>query len=277
MTKIEWTHGEGYVGRTWNPTLGCDKVSAGCTNCYAIRQAFRMACMGRPEYSGLTYQRADGSMNWTGQVNLMHSRLNAPFGWKEPSMVFVDSMSDLFHEDVPDAFIAEVFGTMAYSPEHIYQVLTKRPERMRRFVSEWVDFRSVLKNVWFGVSTEDQEQADARIPYLLDTPAAVRFLSVEPQLGDVELYDFVGTRRPDNVGIHWVITGGESGPGARPYDPQWAVSLIRQCRLLGVPVFVKQMGAKPVGLKLHSRKGNDWSEWPEELRVREFPKVAVHA
>ncbi len=258
-------------------------------------------------------------------------------GFQHERRIFVDSMSDLFHEDVPDEVIDRVFAVMALTPQHTYQVLTKRPERMRDYFAmpapgeerasdrimaatyEVADYAKAfyrepsgwpLPNVWLGVSVEDQERADERIPHLLSTPAAVRFLSMEPLLGPVEFSDV--SRRSDAVeqlgrralaGIDWVIVGGESGPHARPFDIAWARSLRDQCQQAGVAFFLKQLGAHVLdrhttcadthppeecwpdittrveGHRVHLRHshGSNADEWPEDLRVREFPRSAVSA
>lgn len=233
-TKIEWTEA------TWNPVTGCDRVSPGCDNCYAERIATRF---GRP---------------FIGEVQLHPARLDIPLRWRKPRRVFVNSVSDLFHPDVPDEFIERVFFTMGAAPRHTFQVLTKRPQRMAKLLDEAFRHRLVqehglssayrtwpLPNVWLGVSVENQRYADLRIPHLLATPAAVRFLSVEPMLGPVRLdeRDIIDDVALDEfVGVDWVIVGGESGPGARPMDPQWGRDVRDQCTAAGVPYFFKQWG-----------------------------------
>lgn len=228
VSKIEWTDS------TWSPVTGCTKVSEGCDHCYAETIAHRFA--GTKAYpNGF-------------DVTLRPERLDQPLRWKRPRKVFVNSMSDLFHEDVPDDYIARVFAVMALAPQHTFQVLTKRPGRMRSLLSS-EDFKSAvflategrfegyfpwpLPNVWLGTSVENQKWADVRIPLLLDTPTAVRFLSCEPLLGPVELSPWL---------LDWVICGGESGPGARPMHPDWARSLRDQCQATTVPFHFKQWG-----------------------------------
>lgn len=269
MTKIEWTQ------RTWNPVTGCTKVSPGCDHCYAEGIARRFA--GTPAFpNGF-------------DVTLHPERIEAPLRWRKPAKVFVNSMSDLFHDDVPDHFIESVFEVMALTPQHTYQVLTKRPGRMRSLLNRWTaeGARNVLvspappvagigapwplTNVWLGVSVEDQKWADVRIPILLDTPAAVRFLSCEPLLGPVDLkpwMEFYETNLSMVIpGLHWVIVGGESGPGARRMELDWAGYLVGQCQRTMTPVFVKQLGSA------HGpHKGGDISTWPAELQVREYPE-----
>lgn len=246
-TKIEWTD------RTWNPVTGCTKVSPGCDHCYADSIATRFAG---------TKAFPNGF-----DVTLRHDRLADPLRWRKPARVFVNSMSDLFHADVPDGFIWSVFCRMAVARRHTFQILTKRHGRMRSLLTRWAadgwiarDHRmswndlsryvvdSALPNVWLGVSVEDQKRADLRIPALLDTPAAVRFLSCEPLLGPVVLCRGCAADQPcaldrgPGSGIDWVIVGGESGPRARPMHPRWARDLRDECREGGVPFFFKQWG-----------------------------------
>ena len=274
-TKIEWTDA------VWNPVTGCDKVSAGCKNCYAERVAGRF---------------------WKDRkftdVRCHPERLDQPLRWKKPRRVFVNSMSDLFHQDVPTEFIYEVFEIMAKSKQHTFQVLTKRPERMAFLLNEgrmghilWrnnTGIETPLLNVWLGVSVEDQKSFYERVPYLLNTPAAIRFLSCEPLLEQINL-DIPTSTSGKNL-IHWVIAGGESGPGARPCKDTWIESIIDQCKGFDIPVFVKQLGSnikfcicmdddeKTVLVESHKKymnishpKGGDIDEWPEHLRIREFP------
>jgi protein gp37 len=341
-TGIQWTD------VVWNPVTGCTKVSAGCAHCYAETFAGRQ--MG----------------GWKGRaftdVRCHPERLDAPLRGRTPRRVFVNSMSDLFHPDVPDQFIIDVFGVMALAHWHTFQVLTKRPERMcallgagdhgilRQFMllqqnggtstrnvfraldlkrRDNVEWRWPLPNVWLGVSVENQETANARIPLLLQTPAARRFVSAEPLLGPIDLMRIDTTSdtdpgysalelRDDDEGdlvetLDWVIVGGESGPHARPCDVAWIRSIAEQCRAAAVPCFVKQLGAHvrdrndagfegdklggwpmvteyewldgfrqnfqgdPVRVCLKHRKGGDPEEWPEDLRVREFPAIAARS
>lgn len=351
---IAWTE------TTWNPLRGCSRVSDGCRNCYAEKVAGRFSGPGQP-YDGLVRLSAEGKhgrARWNGSVRFLPEKLAEPLRWTRPRRVFVNSMSDLFHESVPFEQVAAIFGVMAASPRHTFQVLTKRPVRALEFF-RWLDVEAPigvpsdpdspwwrvfhcfmaafnaakgiddagalaqaqrllttdkisgttwpLPNVWLGVSVEDQKTADARIPLLLDTPAAVRWVSYEPALGPV---DFTGIgrnafSRPDDyydatVGLDWIVVGGESGPGARPFDLAWARSTIEQTRQTPCRVFVKQLGAKPIAdhanvrglrwaqvdprdyghgddhvlVRLADRKGGDMDEWPEDLRVREWPEVA---
>lgn len=249
-TYIEWTDA------TWNPVTGCTRVSPGCVNCY-IDWAPPFRVEGR-HFTDRDGNRSHAIGATTG-VRLHPDRLDWPLrkrSWRG-KRVFVCSLADLFHDDVPDEYIARVFAVMALTPEVTYQVLTKRPARMRALLASgtfagmvWRDVDDPswpLPNVWMGVTVEDQERADQRIPILLDTPAAVRWLSCEPLLGPVNLGRAVGTYyggdpREDESGIDWVVVGGESGPGARPMHPDWARSLRDQCRDAGVPFLFKQWG-----------------------------------
>ena len=226
-SSIEWTNA------TWNPTAGCKRCSSGCANCYAIPFAHRMASNPNRKVSaasaGLTRKRRTG-LDWAGAIRCLPERLANPFKWVKPRLVFVNSMSDLFHDDVPLAFIRSVFGVMGAADWHTYQILTKRAERLEELAASlpWHD------NVWMGVSVENQENA-WRVDHLRRTGAKVKFLSVEPLLGPVTL---------DLTGTDWVITGGESGPKARPFDPAWAASVRDQCRAAGAKFFHKQNGGR---------------------------------
>lgn len=326
MTTIQWTD------ETWNPVTGCSRVSEGCRHCYIERTPpFRM-----------------GGRKLGDPVQLHHDRLEQPLHWKKPRRVFVNSLSDLFHEDVPGDFINKVFAMMALCPQHTFQILTKRPHRALSFLSidgagnavrgrAWemlgylpnYDHDDVLHrpwplpNVWLGVSVEDQQTADERIPILLQTPAAVRWVSAEPLLGPINLDRIDGAvLDPDYKGLHisaliggsktqtpwhlnWVVVGGESGSKGRSCDLAWIRSIVRQCKSAAVPCFVKQLGDYVLdrndagfdgemptdwpmdtdvddpanewdwqGAKIRIRlnkKGGDPAEWPEDLRVREFP------
>jgi protein gp37 len=235
-STIEWTEA------TWNPVTGCTKVSPGCAHCYA--ETFAERFRGVP---GHTYEQGFDLRLWP-------ERLDLPLRWRKPRRVFVNSMSDLFHEDVPDAFVAEVFAVMAQASRHTFQVLTKRPERLAALAPSlpWP------ANVWMGVSIENRRFVH-RADYLRQIPAAVRFISAEPLLGPLE--------RLSLDGIDWLIVGGESGPRARPMDLAWARDVVAQCRTDGVAPFVKQLGVRWAG---HG-KGGDMEAWPEDLRIREMP------
>ncbi len=254
-SKIEWTDA------TWNPTTGCTKVSAGCKHCYAERQAKRL-------WAAHYGPNLDGSPRTFGDVRIHPERLVLPSRWRKPRMVFVDSMSDLFHADVSDYFIGQVFEVMAKATQHTFQVLTKRPLRMHAWAL--ANRPDPVRNVWLGVSAEDQITWDARVGYLLATPAALRFVSCEPLLGPINV---ARCRCPmcqtypnlaHSSGVNWVIVGGESGPGARSMDMHDAADIVAHCKAMRVPVFVKQMsGVRP-------EKNID--NFPPTLRVREYPK-----
>lgn len=313
MTKsgIEWTDRS-----DWNPMRGCTRVSEGCRNCYAERIAGRFSAPGQP-FHGFATQTESGA-RWTGRVELIPERLDLPLRWRKPSRIFTNSAFDLFHESVPDEWIDQVFAVMALAQHHTFQVLTKRAARMRAYMTtprtvegaSWDRWTQVamgigysvrrgyagsggvaarpLPNIWLGVSAEDQKRADERIPHLLATPAAVRWVSAEPLLGPVALHHI-----PDRLGesschvnaltgarwypgcgsvssqthpgprLDWVVAGGESGPGARPMHPAWARSLRDQCAAAGVAFFMKQMsGARKSAMP----------PIPEDLLIREMPK-----
>lgn len=257
-TVIQWTD------RVWNPVRGCSMVSAGCENCYAMRQAHRFSGQGQP-YANLTEVGPHGP-RWNGKVTLHPELLDLPLRWRKPSRIFVNSMSDLFHEDVPDSFIDSVFAVMSVTPRHTYQILTKRPERMRAYIRQqrhgyiWAQAYKIngiqppsgrvpppfpYPNVHLIVSCEDQKTADERIPILIDTPAAVRGVSLEPLIGPVDLSSIGGKKEPRR--LDWVIVGGESGPNARPMHPDWVRSIRDQCHAAGTAFFFKQWGAwKPI-------------------------------
>jgi protein gp37 len=303
-TGISWTD------ETWNPTVGCSRVSPGCVNCYAEHSA---AMVNRTQGKKSVYSKllrvVDGDPRWNGVVNLVPERLDQPLRWKRPRRIFVNSMSDLFHEALSNEDIAAVFGAMAAAPGHTYQVLTKRAKRMRAWFA-WVvraaqesnngvgmtvaafcfchaQRRSFegptdtlftagdvvdrgigaawpLPNVWLGVSTENQEAADDRIPELLETPAAVRFISAEPLLGDTTIWAYLkGALRDESLaklggsslpGLDWVIVGCESGAGARPCDVAWLRAIRDQCLAAGVALFLKQAVERWDGV---------WPETPE--------------
>lgn len=367
MSNIEWTDA------TWNPVIGCTPVSPGCLNCYAASMAIRLEGMAKKKPNGYEprhrkdHERSIGNGSdtdvpddqrtvriaqvragravFTGDVRCLPDRINEPMKWRKPRRVFVNSMSDLFHEDVPLEFVDRVFAVMAWCPRHTFQVLTKRPERMAAYMGDRETLERIqmhagvggpepwpFPNVWLGTSVERQQEADDRIPHLLRCPAAVRFLSCEPLLGPVDLHldreylidvmDLDDEREAGRRGtypfrsappwartrrrhlIHWVIVGGESGPGSRPCDVEWIRGIVKQCKDAGVPCFVKQLGARivlrndshdewPRGgdeliydhegpgwtyqgekheARLRDPKGGNPQEWPEDLRVREWPQ-----
>ena len=269
MTKIEWTE------RTWNPIAGCTPVSSGCANCYAERMAGRLVAMKQSKYAGTVEKRA-GRWRWTGKINLDERKLSIPLRTRRPTTWFVNSMSDLFHPDVPFEFITRVFDVMCswrwpskaaeregneenlVDPGHTYQVLTKRPERILPWL-EWVAHNwpgdspfnvhdGIPRHVWLGTSVEDQRTADERIPHLLRVPASVRFLSCEPLLEHIDLSLDIGRAMSvvadlERARLHWAIVGGESGPSARPCNVEWIRAIVEQCADAGVACFVKQLGA----------------------------------
>jgi protein gp37 len=231
QSNIEWTEA------TWNPITGCSKVSAGCKNCYAERLASRLQAMRNPRYrNGF-------------KVTLHHDLVELPKHWREPRLIFVNSMSDLFHEQVPLEFIQDLFATMRACPQHTFQILTKRNERLRRVAShlEWPP------NVWMGVSVEDS-RALRRIDDLRTVPAVVRFLSCEPLIGSLAGIDLTD--------IHWVIVGGESGWGARPMKIEWIREIFRACRMQKVPFFFKQWGGVRKDLTGRMLRGRTYDEMP---------------
>jgi protein gp37 len=285
QSNIEWTDA------TWNPIVGCSIKSPGCINCYAQKMAHRLSHNpATPHYRGTTKMTKTGPVFSGLILEASEKTLLAPLRWKKPRRIFVNSMGDLFHESIPDEWIDKVFAVMALCPQHQFQVLTKRAERMRDYFARhdtqgrvlhsacfdhkkdealiafakwnirgYLDIPWPLPNVWLGISAERQQEADERIPHLLQTPAAIRFVSCEPLLGPINLKrisvaghgwqdvlegwrdctDYPGR---ENV-LDWVIAGGESGPGARPMHPDWACSLQRQCAHADVPFFFKQWGA----------------------------------
>ncbi len=234
-TRIEWTQA------TWNPTTGCTKVSAGCRNCYAERMARRLQAMGQPRYrNGF-------------EITAHEEMLDRPLTWRRPHLIFVNSMSDLFHEDLPLAFIQRVFAVMVEADRHVFQILTKRAERL----VELKDRLAWPKNVWMGVTVEDADYV-RRIDRLRQVPASVRFVSLEPLLGPIDELPLEG--------IDWVIVGGESGPGARPMDSQWVRAIRDRCVGANVPFFFKQWGG--VNKKTAGRvlDGRVWDEMPYNQR-----------
>ena len=246
MSKIEWLARPGTAPHSWNPITGCTRVSPGCENCYAETMSHRLGAMGQPKYQGVTKP----SGKWSGKMILHPELLTGPHKWKKPCTIFVCSMSDLFHPDVPDGFIHSLLENTIN--RHTYIILTKRAERMAEIMTEWaIEGDGYYENVWLGVSVEDQERADERIPQILKVPAAVRFLSVEPLLApiDLKLRKVVQFDSGSGIGhlpIDWVIAGGESGPGARPCNIDWLQSIRDQCYEAGVPCFIKQLGSAPV-------------------------------
>ena len=246
-STIEWTDA------TWNPVAGCTIVSPGCTNCYAMRMAARLEAMGNAKYHGLTHLNGRRP-SWTGRVTSNEASLDIPLRWKKPRFVFVNSMSDLFHPEVPESFIRRVWTTMAAAPHHTFQILTKRPQRMQAIA----DRLDLLPNVWLGTSVETSDYL-WRIRELQATRATVRFVSFEPLLGPVNDAQLAG--------IHWAIVGGESGPGARPMASDWVRSIRDRCTEQNVAFFFKQWGGtrkKHTGRELD---GRTWNATPVPKRL----------
>lgn len=327
-TSISW------IDTTWNPLRGCSRVSSGCEHCYAESQAGRFSGPGQP-YEGLVRKTSQG-WKWTGDVKIIEKDLEVPLHWKNPRRIFVNSMSDLFHERVTDQWLLMIFDVMRRCPRHTFQILTKRPERMAnicqrlRFDPDYLDRRprhlslqyrtpgngvmwladsadgpgyrlmggkgcTGMTWVWMGVSCENQATADERIPWLLQTPAAVHFLSCEPLIESTDLREWLHGEHRDagecekwiqgdfvdfcaHTPLHWIIVGGESGSKARPCNMAWIRSIVQQCQQAQVPCFVKQLGAWPYSKEdredhflLRNRKGADPSEWPNDLQVQQFP------
>lgn len=317
-------HGISWTEVTWNPIRGCSRVSEGCRECYAEGVAARFSGPGQP-YEGLAklvsvdrWKKGVGGVEerreprWTGVVAFVDDHLADPLRWKKPRRVFVNSMSDLFHEKVPNDWIDRIFAVMALAPKHTFQTLTKRAERMREYCNELDTRRRIgiamldlikegefnsdgitvplehrpdstdeeprfwsawpLPNVWMGVSAENQETADERVQLLLQTPAAVRWVSYEPALGPV---DFTNLHPPNYTNafghscglpnLDWIVCGGESGPRARPMGVDWAIQAREQCHDAGVAFFMKQLGGWP-------NKRGELSDFPAALRVREYPR-----
>ena len=250
-TQIEWTDA------TWNPVAGCSIVSSGCSNCYAMEMARRLEAMGVTKYAGLT-RRSGNRTIWNGVTREDAGSLTIPYRWKKPRKIFVNSMSDLFHEGVSDAFILEVWRVMRETPHHHYQILTKRPERMAEIVSTLIG--EVLPNVWLGTSVENAEVTD-RIDHLRSVPAAIRFLSFEPLIGPIGNVDLSK--------IHWAIVGGESGRSARQIREAWVDAIYSLCLRYGTAFFFKQWGTWGGDMRRRSKKANGrlyrgrtWDEMP---------------
>ncbi len=236
QTRIEWTDA------SWNPVTGCTKISAGCDNCYAERLTER-------------FKNVKGHVFENGfSLTLRWERLEQPIGWKRPRMIFVNSISDLFHKHIPYNFIDHVFDTMEKSHWHTFQVLTKRTSKMQKYIKKRYQDRRVPRNIWLGASVEDANQL-TRVQHLRETPASIRFLSLEPLLGAVSDISFEG--------IHWVIVGGESGPKARIMKPEWPREIRDICVNKEVPFFFKQWGGKKENSKSRLLDGEKWDEMPD--------------
>ena len=332
-TSIEWTHRPGSVGATWNPTVGCTEISPGCKHCYARTMHARLTGMGAARLSRVyadPKKRTAAERSASKYRDQFHvvkewpDALDMPLRARKPTTYFVNSMSDLFHKDISNEYIAAVFGVMAACPQHTFQILTKRAERLQEWFAwaggsnrclrsaqqagarfgAWENPPWPLPNVWLGVSVESQKYADERVPHLLSVPAAVRFVSYEPALGPVSFFAFLSTPLRNEClaalqslsmpGLDWIIVGGESGPGARPFNLAWARSVVAEGKAAGVSVFVKQLGACAqdapngiagaslfvpdvatdlVSVRLRARKGGDPTQWPADLRVREHARA----
>lgn len=249
-TSIEWTD------VTWNPVAGCSIVSAGCTNCYAMRMAARLQAMGSDKYKGLT--RKSGRRHiWTGKIRCDDRALLLPATWKKPARIFVNSMSDLFHEGVPTSFIEKVWQSMEHTPRHTYQILSKRPDRMAELTTS--NQLKMLPNVWLGTSVENSEVIE-RLDALRNVKAAIRFVSFEPLIGSVQ--------RASLRGIDWAIVGGESGPRARPMEPIWVDEIERNCRTAGTAFFFKQWGGKRKDRTGRLRNDRTYDDMPAQSLAR---------
>lgn len=265
MSKIEWTD------ETYNPIVGCSKISEGCQNCYAAAAAKSGRLQQFSQYQKVA--------PWNGTVEFVEKALYKPFLWREPKKIFTCSMSDLFHENIPNSWRNQVFAVMAIAHRHTFQVLTKRPENVRKYFeanqravvkialdiaedrrSPISDFDFPPPNMWLGTTVENQAKADERIPMLRETQAVLKFLSCEPLLEPIEL---------DLNGIDWVIVGGESGRGARECKTDWIEGIVEQCKQSNVPVFVKQLGSNSNVKAM--QKGGDITKFPRAIALREFP------
>jgi protein gp37 len=239
QSKIEWTDS------TWNPVRGCTKISPGCAHCYAETFAERFRGVpGHPYEQGF-------------DLRFVPQKLDEPLKWRRPKMIFVNSMSDLFHADVPDSFILSVAETMLKANWHTYQVLTKRSERLATLLRTALRRYADASHIWWGVSVENREHGFPRIDHLRSAPAQVRFLSIEPLLEDLGPIDLGG--------IHWVIVGGESGPGARPMEKHWVTSIRDQCLTARIPFFFKQWGGTRKSTTGRDLEGRTWDEWPDAV------------
>ncbi len=297
MTSIEWTE------KSWNPIVGCSIISKGCRSCYAMKMAYRQEYgFKTPHYAGTT-KKVNGNAVWTGKLNFAPKHiLLEPLNRKKPTTYFVNSMSDLFHEDMSDDWIDRIFAVMALSPQHTFQVLTKRPERMKLYFRAGLKHQHIcaemdkltggdlmppslpLKNVWLGVSAEDQKRADERIPHLLNTPAAVRFVSAEPLLGPIDLeypkgvfpdgptmccngYECGCMGRPIDAplihGLDWVIVGCESGHKKRPMNEDWVRNIRGQCEEWQTKFFYKQSIENGKKIARPFLDGRQWTQIPE--------------
>ncbi|MEO1243788.1 MAG: DUF5131 family protein [Pseudomonadota bacterium] len=249
LSDIEWTDA------TWNPVSGCRVLSAGCTNCYAMRMAARLQAMDHPSYRGTT-RKSGNRYVWTGKTHLLEGTLNIPLTWKKPRLVFVNSMSDLFQDNIPFDYVERVWQIMEKAKLHTFQILTKQPERMAAFLRH--RNKHALKNVWLGTSVEDRRVVH-RIAELKKCRAAVRFISFEPLVGQVGKVNLSK--------IDWAIVGGESGPNSRPLEIEWVDQIFDQCEHFDTHFFFKQWGGVNKKRTGRTFKGRTWDEMPE-LRVQ---------
>lgn len=235
MSKIEWTN------ETWNPIIGCTKISEGCKNCYAEKMANRLAKIKSTCYYISVLNPLKIPMEWSGECSVIYRKFLDPLKWNKPRMIFVCSMGDLFHESLNFNDILDIFFVMEKCPQHTFQILTKRPERMMEFIN-WSPYPFPSKNVWLGVTAENQEQANKRVPILLDIPAAKRFVSCEPLLSDIDFpwFDYQKTNGTILDKIDWVIAGPETGPNKRPMQKEWIQNIYNQCKRANVPFFDKK-------------------------------------
>jgi protein gp37 len=286
-TKIAWAEA------SWNPVVGCSKISPGCANCYAEKMACRLARMGQRKYLDVVNVDADEGNGWCGITSIAdRSEWDKPRHWKKPRRIFVSSMGDLCHETARYENWRDVVGVATDCPQHTFLILTKRAKRLQ----QWATDCHPTPNMWLGVTVEDQERANERLAYLRDTPACKRFVSYEPAIGKWDPRRTY-TGNMNLAVLDWldlVIIGGESGHKARPFDMEWARDIIDQCRSKRVSVYMKQLGSKPSIHQRHDadrfmgpwnkereffahtqdRAGADPREWPCDLQVREWPEVA---
>ena len=246
LSDIEWTEA------TWNPIAGCTMVSPGCTNCYAQRMAARLSAMRVAKYRGTTRKSGKRTV-WSGRINFDLASLDAPLRWRKPLRIFVNSMSDLFQESVPVSFVQRVWRVMEKAHWHSFQILTKRPERMREILNDKAF--PILKNVWLGTSVESQIYL-ARLVALRQTPAHIRFVSFEPLIGPIIDANLSG--------IHWAIVGGESGAGSRPMERWWVEALRDRCQEQDVAFFFKQWGGVRKSRNGRILSGRTWDEYPTQ-------------
>lgn len=249
LSDIEWTDA------TWNPVAGCLMISPGCTNCYAMRMAARLQSMKHPNYVGATRKSGNRPV-WTGKVNLVHSSLEIPLKWKKPRKIFVNSMSDLFQDGVSVEFIKLVWDVMTEADHHVYQILTKRPDRMKQIVDQLQ--LPASSHIWLGTSVESSDYVN-RIELLRDTSAGVRFVSFEPLIGPIG--------NADLTDIQWAIVGGESGPGAREIKSAWVDDIKRNCRKSNTAFFFKQWGGINKKSSGRTFRGRTWDEYPHDIAV----------